>query len=275
MPLFKYCGVSGAMVLKNLEIKATPPNEFNDPFEFSPVVRTDDPKARARRDAERVVTHPAFFELNRGSFQHCGTFAEFQKFARENIGKVQAMLEAATPQLDTHFQSEVLDTLSRKFGVVCFSADPTDPLMWGHYAASHTGLVIEFDANDALFNNPSFLKVDYLLDRVYYNPSDGANEAAVAAFARRKSPHWSYEQESRLIIDLSLTRKVAGTPPVFLFSIKPELLKSVTLGLRSSAAIRAEVLALASAPPLQHMDVFQMEADAKEFKLHRKKLKQP
>lgn len=268
MPLLKYCGESGLLVLKNREIKVTPPNEFNDPFEFSPVVRSGDPKALALRDAKKVVTHPAFFETNRASFPRCRNFAAFRKYARANLGKIAAMLEAATPKLDAQFQTEILDTLSLKFGVVCFSGNPTDPLMWAHYASSHRGLVIEFDANDGLFNTPSFLKVDYLPNRADYNPDGTPNAAAVAAFARRKSPHWSYEQEFRLILDLKSTRKAPGPPPMFLFRIEPKLIKSVTLGLRCSATLRAQVLALKTAPPLQHLEVFQIKADPNTFKLN-------
>ena len=159
------------------------------------------------------------------------------------------------------------------FGVFCLSGDPLQPLMWAHYASSHTGMLIEFDAIDPLFNNRAFLKVEYHADRVVYDASGRPNRDAVEQFARRKSPDWDYEQESRLIIELSLTRTVPGTPPMFLFPIEAKLIKSVTLGLRSSTALRAGVLVLASAPPLQHIEVFRIEADANAFKLHRKKIK--
>ena len=273
MPLFKYCGESGLKVLTNLEIKVTPPIEFNDPFEFSPMVSCGDRKAQALRDTQRVIDHPTFFQANRASFPQCRDFCEFQSFVRANFNHVAATIEAATPEMDAQFQKEILSTFSKKFGVICFSSTPTEHLMWAHYASSHTGILIEFDETDGVFNNPSFLRVEYHADRATYDPDGRPNAAAVATFARRKSLHWSYEQESRLLIDLALTHKVAGTPAMFLLSIELQLIKSVTLGLCSSAAVREEVLALASTPPLLHMEVFRIEADAKAFKLHRKKIK--
>jgi hypothetical protein len=128
MGYFKYCGASGLLVLKNLQIKVTPPNEFNDPFEFSPVVRNPNPKAYAEKTVKQVLTEPKFFEANRLSLLQFRNFREFQKFARANMAKVISMLEADTPKLDKTL--DVLNTISQIHGLICFSADPLQPLMW-------------------------------------------------------------------------------------------------------------------------------------------------
>ena len=272
MGLFKYCSESGLLVLKNLELKTTPPNEFNDPFEFSPVVRTKDPKAYAEQEAKKVVADPKFFNANRSAFLNCRNFREFQAFARANMGKIISTMVAETPKLDT--QLEVLATLSQKFGVICFSADSLHPLMWAHYASSHRGLVLEFDEADPIFHHESFLKVDYNAARTEYDPGGPSDRKAVELFAKRKSLHWQYEQEHRLIVDLALARKqVIGTQVIYLFQIEPKLLKSVTVGLRATNAIRNEVLSLAGKAPLEHLEVFQVETDKNEFRLHRRKIK--
>ena len=177
IPLFKYCSESGLLVLKNLEIKVTPPNEFNDPFEFSPVVRTRDPKGHAEREVQKVIDDPGFFNQHRSYFPGVSTFAEFQKTARANREMLIQALDASTAKLDAEL--DVLNTLSQKFGVVCFSGDPLQPLMWAHYSSSHAGMVIEFDANDPLFNNPAFLNVEYHADRVEYDASGVPDRATV------------------------------------------------------------------------------------------------
>ena len=272
MGLFKYCGESGLLVLKNLELKATPPNEFNDPFEFSPVVCNKNPKAYAQREAREVVIDPRFFEANRSEFLNCRNFREFQTYARANMAKMIALLEAEAANLDAEL--EVLGTLSQKFGVICFSANPLQPLMWAHYAFSHKGLVLEFDDTNQVFNHESFLKVDYDAARAEYDPGNPPDRRAVEVFAKRKSLDWRYEQEYRLILDLALARKqMTGTQVMYLFQIEPNLLKSVTVGLRATDATRNEVLSLAGKPPLGHLEVFQIEVDTHEFKLHRRKIK--
>ena len=144
MGYFKYCGESGLLVLKNLQLKVTPPNEFNDPFEFSPVVRNPNPRAYAEKAVKKVVSEPDFFEANilaiREAFPGVKTFRDFQPVGRANLGKLIAMLEANTPKLDKSL--DVLNTLSKTSGVVCFSSDPAHPLMWAHYASSHKGLFL-------------------------------------------------------------------------------------------------------------------------------------
>jgi hypothetical protein len=188
------------------------------------------------------------------------------------LGKVITTMVAETPKLDT--QLEVLDTLSHKFGVICFSADPAHLLMWAHYASSHKGLVLEFDQADPVFNLDSFLKVDYDAVRAEYDPTGSNPRGAVELFAKRKSLDWEYEQEFRLILDLSLARKqVNGGQVIYLFKIEPKLLKSVTIGLRATAPTRDEIMSLTSKAPLDHLEVFQIEADQHNFKLHRRRIK--
>ena len=274
MGLFKYRGESGLLVLKNLELKATPPNDFNDPFEFSPVVRTKDPKAYAKQEAKEVVVDPKFFNANRIHFPQCKNFREFQVFARANMGKMISLLETQSSKLDAEL--EVLDTLSQKFGVICFSGDPLQPLMWAHYGSSHKGLVLEFDQTDPVFNHASFLKVDYNAARAEYDPGSEPNRDVVELLARRKSLDWSYEQEYRLILELKNARRQKNNDQVmYLFQIEPHLLKSVTIGLRAKNSVRDEVLALASKPPLKHLKVFQVDVDKNEFKLNRNIIKSP
>ena len=272
MGLFKYCGESGLLVLKNLKIKATPPNEFNDPFEFSPVVCNKSPKAYAGREVKEIITGPRFFEEYRVYLPQFKNFTEFQAYARANMNWLMSFLERESPNLDATL--DVLGTLSQKFGVICFSADPLHPLMWAHYANSHKGVLLEFDESDPVFHHDSFLKVDYGVERAEYDPSGPADQKAVEAFAKRKSLDWGYEQEYRLIVDLALAhRETDGKRAKYLFTIEPGLLKSVTVGLRAADHIRNEVLSLARKAPLEHLEVFQIETDKNQFKLHRRKIK--
>ena len=55
--------------------------------------------------------------------------------------------------------------------------------------------------------------------------------------------------------------------------IEPQLLKSVTFGLRTTEAKRNEVFSLLDTVPLKHIQVFQIQADENEFKLNRTKIK--
>jgi len=273
MGYFKYCGESGVLVLKNLQIKATPPNEFNDPFEFSPVVHNPNPKEYAKKEAKEILTNPRFFDANRFAFpQEIDNYRKFQVFARANLGKVIGMLEANTQELDKSL--DVVNMLSETTGVICFSAAPLQPLMWAHYANSHKGLVLEFDETSNFFHPDAFLKVDYAASRVEYNPDGADQRFMVELFARRKSLDWQYEQEYRRIVNLDQTNKqVNGGQTLYLLNIAPELLKSVSFGLRASETMKKEVLSLTEKSPLNHLQVFNTVADENEFKLHRVRIK--
>ena len=272
MGYFKYCDETGLLILKKLQLKVTPPNEFNDPFEFSPVVRNPNPKAYAERAVKQILTDPQFFEAHRFEFPNIRNFRAFQKFARANLSNIVTMLETDTPKMDKSL--DVVNTISQISGVVCFSADPLQPLMWAHYAASHKGLVLEFDETSDFFNPDSFLKVDYAATRVEYNPDGADQRTVVELFAKRKSLDWQYEQEYRRMVNLDQTHKqVKGGQIMYLLDIHPELLKSVTLGLRTTEATANGVLAQADKAPVKHLQVFKIKADENEFKLHRMRIK--
>ena len=49
--LYKYCDPRGIDILQSLRLKVTPPNQFNDPFEFMPRVETEISAAVVRRRA--------------------------------------------------------------------------------------------------------------------------------------------------------------------------------------------------------------------------------
>src|ERR1039457_4824173 len=81
--IYKYCGKHGLTILRQLELLVRPPNQFNDPFEFTPKVVYSDRALYAKRvlDLEpvREWLHQLYLKNN---FR--GTFNEYQKEA-ENI----------------------------------------------------------------------------------------------------------------------------------------------------------------------------------------------
>lgn len=178
------------------------------------------------------------------------------------------------PAVDLNLQRSVLDIMSRKFGVLSLSEKPTQPLMWAHYAALHEGLLIEFDEKNTLFQGPEFFPVEYLTDRAIYDPSGQPDGEAVEVFSRRKSTHWAYERERRLIVRLELTKKVvvSKTKTIYLLPIDPILIRSVTLGLRTSATVSQEVTQLLTDAQFAHVKLFKIAAHDTEYKLLRNRI---
>jgi DUF2971 family protein len=261
MPLFRYFTPErGLQALKNLELVVVPPKYLNDPFEFSPIIKCENRAGFARRRLEEITTSPDFFEENRSHFPAGLTFEQFRAALRQPNSEHFRELERGVSEVDQRTQAEAPDIMSRSFGVICFSAEVLNPVMWAHYASSQSGLVIEFDENHLLFSGRSFVKVEYSAEPFIFDASDRQRKDDVDLFAKRKSPKWSYEEESRLLIELShlpAPRHTADGQRYFL-PIDSQIITSVTLGLRASDQVRSEVIQSLRTSNLEHVNLFQI-----------------
>ena len=266
-PLFKYCDTRAVPILEHRQLKV--PTFFNDPFELSPIVRCSDPQAFAVRYVRTVVlSNPRFYNAHRSTFPQCPNFASFQAYARGNLPKLYTALLAALPQMNAELQDEFFDTLSNKNGILCFSADPVQHLMWSHYAESHTGFLIEFDSKHDFLGYA--IKVDYMPGKVVYDPTIGPNDAAIEEIVRTKSIHWKYEEEYRVIIPLQLTTlDTTKTPPWHMFPIDPASVKSVTFGCRTTDALKNQITNVLAAPHWQHVAKYQISLSRDTFSMVR------
>jgi len=90
------------------------------------------------------------------------------------------------------------NALARHLGLLCFSRDWRNPVMWGHYAESHRGLCLGFDVDDHIA-----MPVEYVPRRLPFDhflaPETSEKEVRVLAarFASTKYSHWRYEKEVR------------------------------------------------------------------------------
>lgn len=104
------------------------------------------------------------------------------------------------------YQNKKFKEYRESIGVACFSATPTNILMWSHYADNHKGVVYGFSADlfsntdsDGLYSKP--LEVKYPEERKYELLSYAllGKEMQFAKELTTKAMDWSYEQEYRFI----------------------------------------------------------------------------
>jgi hypothetical protein len=271
VPLFKYfASQPGVDLLESGQLLVTPPKYFNDPFEFSPIVRCKDPAAHARKTFDDLITSPRYFEQNRHHFPKARTFEEFRCELLLHETERLKQLEDGVRQTDQQLQQDLLELLSSSFGVVCFASDPVHPLMWAHYASGHSGMVIEFDSHHPLFSGPSFFQMDYSDAPVTYDASDVPSRAGVEVFMKRKALHWQHEGESRLILRLAdMTRQATPAGERFFLPLTTDLITSVTMGLRVSSDVRARADAVINRPEFRHVKRFHIVSDAQTQVLRR------
>jgi hypothetical protein len=93
-------------------------------------------------------------------------------------------------------------------GIICFSADWTDPVLWSHYAAKHKGVALGFDVDASLTK-----EVQYSLARLKLKMPEGTKSITpelTDLLIYTKFESWSYEREWRLLCDLTSSENEGG-----------------------------------------------------------------
>jgi hypothetical protein len=149
---YKYCSKYGLRILRNLELKVTPPNQFNDPFEFSPKMICSDMVRYVK--SERVCRW--WYETARAEKGFSGSFNDFKikylERVEANLSQItQGMAQVMKITLPL-VENEFLDEVSKRFVVLCMSGRRDSILMWGHYCDNAHGMVIGFDKSSAIFH---------------------------------------------------------------------------------------------------------------------------
>lgn len=117
--------------------------------------------------------------------------------------------------------------LSETKGLLCFSANWRNPVMWSHYASRHHGICLGFDFADNFAK-----KITYSADRIMAKKGNNgdilADENLMASLLFTKYEHWSYEEEIRAYVDLDPDTQEDG---IYYFEFSDDLkLREVILG---------------------------------------------
>jgi hypothetical protein len=120
--------------------------------------------------------------------------------------------------LALNFREQKTRKLVRRFkqaqnsrtGLLCFSANWTNPVLWSHYADRHEGICLGFD-----LKCDSVQFVEYQDKRLLEELDDNDDPFAMPTalqdrLLRTKSHHWQYEEELRRFVNLSATSADRG-----------------------------------------------------------------
>jgi hypothetical protein len=321
--VYKYVSAEGGIrFLRDWELRVTPPEEFNDPFELRPPAGELFTSEYLNKQLENAAPQMMLDDLTQqlrptlkgqltdeeiGQLVTCllpgadaeleqrvkrtvvakirtlddGRFEQIQHATRAAYPALLAQARIATslilPKVNAIIQQGFLKAPAM-IGVLCLSRNANQPLMWAHYAASHRGLLIEFDETHPAFHRKRSAEDEFgYLRPVLYSelrPKLSMNEFdqdnAFEVFALTKSHHWSYEEESRLLWPLRSTDRTieASTGSIGLISCPPAAVQSVTLGCKAREEtlnqIR-DVLALKSESG--HIEVRRARLDDVAFEL--------
>jgi hypothetical protein len=274
--VYKYCGPHGVCILENLELKITPPNQFNDPFEFTPQMVAANPLGWAASVVRNKKHMKSLYLMVKADGQFGGNFRDFQAHVATHRPEMAKALSKIIMLGATHARQELLDKASTLFGVLCLSERPDSILMWGHYADSHRGLVIGFDNSSEVFHphqDTGLRSVDYVRQRVVCDASWVESDPKVKAFHDQavfsKNDDWGYEKELRQCFRLSSLRQKPlknGSTGYFL-AIPPTALVCVTLGVRCPAELEQRVRLVLTQPRLSHVELYRAILHESDFAL--------
>jgi|GEM_PF-6959085 len=212
---------------------------------------------------------------------------EFGEFTQNNYNEIERMIWNETKsspllkklyEATTNFSNLARETIERDFGILCLSESFNNPLMWGHYASDHTGIMFEFDFSIIPENSKlhtSIMKVHYRKEypEMSFETLLGLNnvifpkqaEEFMKLLSFTKHDAWDYEQEYR---SLALNNALDENN---LSSIPKECFKSITIGCSADKENIELALELAR-NKLPTTKVYHNQLDPRNYKLLRSEL---
>jgi hypothetical protein len=224
MIVYKYLTPCRIDVLEHSRIRFTQPAALNDPFE----------------------TFPCFLDFGPWLFNEMRD-RETKQFgvqaSQESLRKLEIMVAKKLVELP--------DILSQHFVILSLSTVCDNAIMWSHYADSHRGFVIGFDATSGFFSPGGGKAIDGLKsvcysDTRYRMPKTGFHslndpelrEANAGVFFT-KGINWSYEREMRILAHPNSADVVLPDPSgheIRLFNFPVDSVKEVIFGFKISEA---------------------------------------
>ena len=125
-----------------------------------------------------------------------------------------------------------------QFGMLSFSQNWVNPVLWSHYADKHRGICLGFDLNRGKAQEIQYqdARLRDELDHAQDDPTKLSAELQ-ALLTRTKSHHWGYEREVRVIVELAgMIRE--GTLHFYPFDLDLRLAE-VILGPRCTLSLTA------------------------------------
>jgi hypothetical protein len=90
---------------------------------------------------------------------------------------------------------------AEKYGLLCFSGNWAEPLLWGHYADKHKGVALGFE-----ILKDRIIEVEYsdspLRVQIELSEDSENNEDVFFGLAKTKYHKWKYENEYRILVAL-------------------------------------------------------------------------
>ena len=218
------------------------PADLNDPFDMSAYVTLGQDIHKLRKKSDELIR------------RHNPT-ANW-KTRRKIVSDMMCNPEKQQSLTKSAFENNI-----KKIGVLCFSEEDLNLLMWSHYADHHKGLVLQFDIAHDVRTMLRINKVDYSNEYPLIDWSEPTIEGALLKTVMRKHEGWLYEREWRMIIP-------NGAKTYLEFN--PEAITRLIFGCRADIELKKKILNILqrrAAKNLSPINILCAVKHQKEYKL--------
>ena len=111
----------------------------------------------------------------------------------------------AAEQSDKDFRKAIKswkEEFHKTKGLICFSENWRNPVLWSHYAEKHRGICLGFDVPEQYALSVTYRKKRVPIRFQNKDPDQGLDENFVDELLRTKYEHWAYEAERRMFVSL-------------------------------------------------------------------------
>ncbi len=276
MYLFKYFEPARTDVIKNGCIRLTQPLDFNDPFEFKPVISTVATQEEFKDIFEVTIDEKLEEELSKVPHELA------EKISKKDLeATIRQLFNDNQDKLNTHLANtakQVSNIYNEKsnelIGVLCLTEKKDNLLMWSHYADSHKGFCIKFDASHEFFNQKRSESDEfYHLREVVYideRPNKTMSNMSGVDLLLLKSDIWAYEKEWRFCGVLHDSDCKIDSEPlnVHLFKFPKSIIQEIILGVNASSELEQEMkLIISQTHELSHVKLSKAKISEMHYSL--------
>lgn len=247
-------------VLQNNELYVPSVNELNDPFDC--LIKFDYSIIESEGLTQRVVD--LFFQEFGNKISELGYSREFL------IGNTDSNVISTLIELKKYYDGIFEENRKKHLGVISFSKNWENLLMWSHYSNSHKGFCVGFNT-EKLINSKFFhngCRVFYPEKYPLVNPLKEEFKQVVDVFYN-KSSDWSYEEEYRMTKLFGYHQNNDEFEKQKIFNFENHYIKEVILGWKIPVSDKEQILSICNE---KNISVYQTEVVSNNFKLNKERI---
>lgn len=245
--LFKHFDATGGIkTLENSSLRLKKPSDLNDPFEVCPQI---------------IIPSDAEIDL------------KYKTDIANLTGNHTRRLTSYREVIKNFTHKDFQEIASEKYNITSLTTRCNNILMWSHYSQNHTGFVLGFNTNEF---TQHIEKVKYPKNRPKYNPATIKSnpETNIKPILISKSEDWEYEDEFRLIIDISKkdpNSKLKSDKNFIHLKFNSNSIKNIFIGHKTSESDIEQITRLRNTS-YKHARIFQAYLSKTHFALSFKKI---